>query len=194
MLLAVLAALFDQGIASYGWIFAGFIVGGAIGAAAARMVQMTAMPEMVALFNGFGGLASLLRRHAAAVGLAGGAFTRLTIVLSILIGGVTFTGSIVAWGKLSEKLGNLKALPNQRAGGNSVMCRRRGRPVLRCCSWRFPTSDCGMFAVVLLSLAFGYLARGADRRRRYAGGDLPAQLLLGSCRLCGGFRHSTTTS
>jgi NAD(P) transhydrogenase subunit beta len=65
---------------------------------------MTSMPEMVALFNGFGGLASLCvgawRRWAG----AGGAFTLVTIVLSILIGGVTFTGSLVAWGKLSETI------------------------------------------------------------------------------------------
>jgi NAD(P) transhydrogenase subunit beta len=153
MLLAVLAALFDQGIASYGWIFAGFIVGGAIGAAAARMVQMTAMPEMVALFNGFGGLASLCVGMAA-VGLAGGAFTRLTIVLSILIGGVTFTGSIVAWGKLSEKLGNLKALPNQRQAATMVAA---GVGLFALLFLAFPNVGLWLFAVVLLSLAFGYL-------------------------------------
>jgi NAD(P) transhydrogenase subunit beta len=103
MLLAIVAALLDQGIVDYQWIFAGIIVGGGlIGAAAARLVQMTSMPEMVALFNGFGGLASLL------VGARPSApaqhFTLITIVLSILIGGVTFTGSLVAWGKLSETI------------------------------------------------------------------------------------------
>ena len=59
MLLAIVAALLDQGILDYQWIVLGFVIGGAIGAAAARMVEMTAMPEMVALFNGFGGMASL---------------------------------------------------------------------------------------------------------------------------------------
>jgi len=66
---------------------------------------MTAMPEMVALLNGSGGLASLL--VASAVyhhHPESGALTALTIFLSVLIGGVTFTGSLVAWGKLSEKL------------------------------------------------------------------------------------------
>ena len=65
---------------------------------------MTAMPEMVALFNGSGGIASLL------VGWAvyhyqpeSSLFTLVTIFLSVLIGGVTFTGSVVAWGKLAEK-------------------------------------------------------------------------------------------
>ncbi len=60
MLVAVVAALLDQGIVDFQWIVIGFVVGAAIGGAAARMVQMTAMPEMVALFNGFGGMASLL--------------------------------------------------------------------------------------------------------------------------------------
>ncbi len=103
MLVAVVAALLDQGIVDYQWIVIGFVVGGAIGAAAARMVEMTAMPEMVALFNGFGGMASLLVGMAA---LTPGSdtFTLVTIVLSILIGGVTFTGSLVAYGKLSERM------------------------------------------------------------------------------------------
>jgi NAD/NADP transhydrogenase beta subunit len=73
-----------------------------IGAAAARLVQMTSMPEMVALFNGFGGLASLLVGAPLSAPMAH--FTLITIVLSILIGGVTFTGSLVAWGKLSETI------------------------------------------------------------------------------------------
>ena len=59
MLVAVVAALLSQGI-DYTWILIGVAIGGSIGAAAARLVQMTSMPEMVALFNGFGGMASLL--------------------------------------------------------------------------------------------------------------------------------------
>ncbi|MDG2326596.1 MAG: NAD(P)(+) transhydrogenase (Re/Si-specific) subunit beta, partial [Halioglobus sp.] len=60
MLVAIVAALLDQGIVDFQYIVIGFVVGGAVGAAAARLVQMTSMPEMVALFNGFGGMASLL--------------------------------------------------------------------------------------------------------------------------------------
>ena len=103
MLVAIVAALLDQGIVDYTFILGGMVVGGLIGAAAARMVQMTSMPEMVALFNGFGGMASLLVGVAAISGDAS-VFTLVTIVLSILIGGVTFTGSLVAWGKLSETI------------------------------------------------------------------------------------------
>lgn len=53
MLIAIVAALIDQNIVEYQWILVGMLVGGVIGAAAARLVQMTSMPEMVALFNGF---------------------------------------------------------------------------------------------------------------------------------------------
>jgi len=104
MLLAIVATLLYQGM-SYHWILLGLIVGSAIGALAARLVRMTAMPQMVGLFNGFGGLASLL------VGWAeyhkepfSPTFTLVAIFFAILIGGVTFAGSVVAWAKLDEKI------------------------------------------------------------------------------------------
>jgi H+-translocating NAD(P) transhydrogenase subunit beta len=59
MLIAIVATLVSSGL-SYGWIIAGLVVGSGIGMYMARTVQMTAMPEMVALLNGFGGLASFL--------------------------------------------------------------------------------------------------------------------------------------
>ena len=68
MLVAIVSALLDQGIVDFTYIAAGMVVGGAIGAIAARAVAMTAMPEMVALFNGFGGAASLLVGWAALSG------------------------------------------------------------------------------------------------------------------------------
>ena len=105
MLVAIVAALLDQGIVQYEYILGGMIVGGAVGAVAARTVAMTSMPEMVALFNGVGGAASGLV-GVAALSIADGSFTYVTIILSILIGGVTFTGSLVAYGKLSETIGS----------------------------------------------------------------------------------------
>ena len=103
MLTAIVVALLDQGIVDFTWIAAGMVVGGAIGAIAARAIAMTSMPEMVALFNGLGGAASLLVGWAALTPDAA-TFTLVTIVLSILIGGVTLTGSLIAYGKLSEIL------------------------------------------------------------------------------------------
>lgn len=105
MLVAIVAALLDQGIVQYEYILGGMIVGGTVGAVAARTVAMTSMPEMVALFNGVGGAASGLV-GVAALSIADGSFTYITIILSILIGGVTFTGSLVAYGKLSETIGS----------------------------------------------------------------------------------------
>lgn len=102
MFLAVVVTLWSRDVISFKWIAIGIVIGGVIGAVAARIVAMTQMPEMVALFNGFGGIASLLVGVSAFV-LAPHAplLTLVTIVLSVLIGGVTFTGSIIAWGKLS---------------------------------------------------------------------------------------------
>jgi NAD(P) transhydrogenase subunit beta len=104
MLLAVVVTLLDQSIIDYRWILLGIVAGGVVGTLAARLVAMTAMPEMVALFNGFGGIASLLVGWVALAQSQPDSFLLLTIFLSVLIGGVTFTGSLVAWGKLSEKL------------------------------------------------------------------------------------------
>ncbi|KGE03136.1 NAD(P) transhydrogenase subunit beta [Pseudohaliea rubra DSM 19751] len=155
MLLAVLAALLDQGIVDYSYILAGFVVGGAVGAVAARKVQMTSMPEMVALFNGFGGLASLAVGIAAVLmAVASSTFALFTVALSILIGGVTFTGSIIAWGKLSEKLGNLKALANQK---NVSLAVAGGVIVSALLFLAFPETGLWLFLLVLLSLAFGIL-------------------------------------
>ena len=104
MLLAVVVTLLDQAIIDYRWILLGIVIGSVVGTLAARLVAMTAMPEMVALFNGFGGIASLLVGWVALAQPRLDSFLLLTIFLSVLIGGVTFTGSLIAWGKLSEKL------------------------------------------------------------------------------------------
>jgi NAD(P) transhydrogenase subunit beta len=102
--LAVVATLISQGF-SYHYILLGALIGTAIGLWAAYRVAMTAMPEMVALFNGSGGLASLMVGWSAYDFFPdSNAMTSVTIMLSVLIGGVTFMGSVVAWGKLSEKL------------------------------------------------------------------------------------------
>ena len=103
MLLAIVVTLTSREIVSYEWIAAGAVVGAAIGAVASRLVAMTSMPEMVALFNGSGGAASLLVGWAAIHGQQDvAAFTAFVAFLSILIGAVTASGSVVAWGKLAE--------------------------------------------------------------------------------------------
>ena len=109
MLIAMVVTLFDRGIVSYSVIAAGLVVGSALGLWMARAVKMTAMPQMVALLNGFGGGASLLVGGAEflkseLIGQNLGLDTSVTIQLSLLIGAVTLTGSIVAFAKLQELL------------------------------------------------------------------------------------------
>lgn len=103
MLLAIVVTLFSQQIIDFRFIAIGIVLGSIIGVLAARLVAMTAMPEMVALLNGFGGIASLLvgwaEYHAAP---DAGTFIAVTIFLAVLIGGVTFSGSLIAWAKLKE--------------------------------------------------------------------------------------------
>jgi len=105
MLLALIATLLDREIVSYGTILAGVVVGGVIGTIAARRVAMTAMPQMVALFNGSGGgaaaiVSSLEYLRFARAGLPVPPVSGVTILLGALIGAISFTGSIVAFGKL----------------------------------------------------------------------------------------------
>ena len=108
MLLAVVVTLCTQGM-SYGVIIAGLVVGGAIGAVLAVKIQMTAMPQLVAIFNGFGGGASVFVAGAELmqrVWRGEGVTTQLTVATAAsgLIGAVTFWGSLVAFAKLQELL------------------------------------------------------------------------------------------
>jgi NAD(P) transhydrogenase subunit beta len=117
MLLAIVATLVDTQILSWTGILVGVALGGSIGAVAARTVQMTEMPQMVGIFNGFGGGASALVAIAEFLGPAGlpGASTAgVTIMLGTLIGSVTFSGSFIAFGKLQGFItGNPVTFPGQ---------------------------------------------------------------------------------
>jgi len=119
MLLAVGATLFDRSIVSFEVILAGVVVGSLVGATLATKIQMTAMPQMVALLNGFGGAASALVAGAALIETlgAGGALSgQLTVATAVsgLVGGLTFWGSLVAFGKLQDILsGNPVLFPGR---------------------------------------------------------------------------------
>ncbi len=113
MLIAILVTLFDQQIVGYWLLGIGMVIGAAIGATLAIKIQMTAMPEMVALFNGFGGAASVLvageqllarkpATEAAEVAAVHPAATVVAALAAGLIGAVTFWGSLLAFGKLRE--------------------------------------------------------------------------------------------
>ena len=120
MLLAIIATLIDNQVLDWTGILIGIALGGTVGAIAARTVKMTAMPEMVGLFNAFGGGASAMVAAAEFVRLqetnaALDAGTGVTIGLSLLIGAVTFSGSVVAFGKLNGMVtGNPVTFPGQK--------------------------------------------------------------------------------
>ena len=102
MFLAIIVTLLNKKIVTYEFIIAGIILGSIIGALIAIKVNMTAMPQMVGLLNGFGGAASALVALAEYYYLMPPipAALSVSIFLSLLIGGVTFSGSMVAFGKL----------------------------------------------------------------------------------------------
>ncbi|WP_396588257.1 NAD(P)(+) transhydrogenase (Re/Si-specific) subunit beta [Bermanella sp. R86510] len=115
MLIAVIAALVDNNVVSYQYIVIGVLLGGTIGVVMAKRVAMTGMPEMVATLNGIGGGASLLvaaANYLESQKLAEmGQFTAtydwsIAVILSILIGAVTLTGSFIAVGKLKGSIGD----------------------------------------------------------------------------------------
>ncbi len=110
MLVAIVAALLTADILEPQWILLGLGLGSLIGVIAAFKVKMTSMPELVALFNAFGGIASLLVGWAEFIGF-GQSSEKLSLVAlfalicAVLIGAVTFSGSLIAWGKLAGIIG-----------------------------------------------------------------------------------------
>ncbi|MGD8278614.1 MAG: NAD(P)(+) transhydrogenase (Re/Si-specific) subunit beta, partial [Gemmatimonadota bacterium] len=119
MLIAVVVTLLHWEIISFTWIVVGIVIGAGTGAVLARTVKMTDMPQMVALLNGFGGGASALvagdeyLRFGA--GMTLGVDVQATLMLSVIIGALTFSGSLIAFGKLQELItGRTVVLPGQK--------------------------------------------------------------------------------
>ncbi|MDH3205284.1 MAG: NAD(P)(+) transhydrogenase (Re/Si-specific) subunit beta [Gemmatimonadota bacterium] len=116
MLLAVLATVVDAEILSWTGILVGMVLGSVIGGFAARRVEMTSMPQLVGIFNGFGGAASALVSVTEFVSNpnVGVSTAGVAILLGTLIGGVTFSGSFIAFAKLQELMtGNPITFPGQ---------------------------------------------------------------------------------
>ncbi len=120
MAIAILGTIFlytsetGEQLGNYPWIFGGLLVGGVVGTLAAKKVKMTAMPEMVSMFNGMGGacaaLISIVEFNHLAHEIEQSGITEghtgkiLIIVLGLIIGSVSFAGSMIAWGKLNGKV------------------------------------------------------------------------------------------
>ncbi|MBL0055994.1 MAG: NAD(P)(+) transhydrogenase (Re/Si-specific) subunit beta [Chitinophagaceae bacterium] len=181
---------------NYAWIFGGLAIGGIIGTLAARKVKMTAMPEMVSLFNGMGGacaaLISLVEFNHLSKQLAANEVeisavqpTVLIIVLGLLIGSVSFAGSMVAWGKLNgrvkdfsftgQNILNLLILLVAIVAG-VILVLNPGQPLL-------------LYAILGLALIYGVMFV-----MPIGGADMPVVISLlnsftGVAAACGGFLY-----
>lgn len=189
MLLAVVVTLLNrQVITSYTLIAGGLVLGALIGAIAAKRVQMTGMPELVALFNGFGGAASLLVGWAEfaraqemqwlPTSYPNPSFTAFVIVLAILIGGITFTGSLVAYLKLSGKVsGSPATFPGQNIFNLLLLVAVLGLGIFLAMSPGGGPVLAVFYAIMGLALLIGILGV-----MPIGGGDMPVVIsFLNSC-------------
>jgi NAD(P) transhydrogenase subunit beta len=178
MLIAIVVTLLDHRIVSFGVIIAGMITGGLVGAVVALRAAMTAMPQVVAVFNGFGGGASALGVGAALEEALKGDFVEevtltftVAAALSGLIGGVSLTGSAVAFGKLQGLISERAILLPMRHVLNAALL--AGTIVLGAWLILDPTSSAPFWALMALSAILGLtlvLAIG--------GADMPVVIAL----------------
>jgi NAD(P) transhydrogenase subunit beta len=179
MLLAVAATfllLAGEGAAGYGVVLAGMVVGGVIGAVLALKIRMTAMPQMVALLNGFGGAASVLVAGAAllealARGEAPSAQFAIATAAAGLIGAVTFFGSLVAFAKLEELVGGQPVLfPGQRGVNGTLLVVAVGLG-----AWLVATPEAAWAYWALVVVASGL---GVSGVLPVGGADMPVVITL----------------
>ena len=185
MLTAVIFTLLNKGLA-YEYIIIGLLIGAAIGVYFARTVKMTGMPEMVALLNGFGGLSSLLVAFVVYINENSRGeileifqstsidfITLLTVISAIFIGGVTFTGSMVAWGKLSTKLsGKPMVFPFQKEFNLLVIVVVVISPLM------YYIDDPGIKMLLIIALILISLIFGITSVIPIGGADMPVVISL----------------
>lgn len=161
MLLAVAATLLNSQVLSMTEIFVTILIGSSVGLVVARRVQMTAMPEMVALFNGFGGASSVLVASSEFWRATPGIQTNIpavvtgTVAISVLIGAVTFTGSLVAFGKLKGLISGRAILFKGQHALNAILLL-----VILCLAVLVvlaPDAKTWMIGIVALALLLGIL-------------------------------------
>jgi NAD(P) transhydrogenase subunit beta len=173
------------------FIFAGLLVGTIVGWLAAKKVQMTAMPEMVSLFNGMGGACAMLisiiefQHITQSVNQTTVPVGELaTIIIGMIIGSVSFAGSIIAWGKLSGKVKD-KSFGFQQFINIGLLV-----VILVLAAMAVINTDAQMFyAVLVLSLVYGILFV-----LPIGGADMPVVISLlnsftGVAAACGGFLY-----
>lgn len=174
MLIAVTAAMFECCL-DFTWVISGLIIGSLIGLIAARTVKMTAMPQMVALLNGFGGIASLLvgweNYHSQP---DSNLLVRVAVLLAVLIGGVAFSGSLVAYGKLAGKISGRPILIKRQALINILIL-----AAVLICSLYWVYEPRGIFAyLVFLFIIALSLSLGVFSVMPIGGADMPVVIAL----------------
>jgi NAD(P) transhydrogenase subunit beta len=161
MLIAIAVTLLDSQVLSFTEIFVTILIGSVIGTVIAQRVEMTSMPEMVAIFNGFGGAASVLVatseywRMAHDAGYSMEMVVGVTIIISVIIGCVTLTGSLVAFGKLKGLInGRAIVFSGQHAINAILFLAVLALSVLVVID---PNTEVWMIGVLLIALLLGVL-------------------------------------
>ncbi len=193
MVIAIATTVLSPNVVSYVWILVAIVIGGSIGTFVSWRIQMTALPQLVAAFHSLVGLAAVFVAAAALnapadyhiAGPDGAVHTGSLVEMGLgtAIGAITFTGSIIAFGKLQGLItGKPLVFPGQH-WFNLLL----GLVLIGLGVWFVMTgSHVAFWLLAFLSFAIGFLLDRADRRRGHAGGRLDAQLLLGLGR--GGHR------
>lgn len=157
MAIAIVATLFKDQILSFDLIIAGVAIGAVIGVVSAKKVKMTAMPQMVAIFNGCGGAASALVAMSEYHRLAPSfeTFLLTTMILSVIIGSLTFTGSLVAFAKLQELIGGTPTVYRGQQFVNALLA--LGMIALAVGVGCLPGDPRLIYGVVVIALTLGVL-------------------------------------
>ena len=159
----------------YLYVIIAILIGTAIGSVWSKKVEMTGMPELVALFNGFGGLSSFLVALAEYYngGNMAGNFTDATLGLTVAVGAVTFTGSVVAWGKLSGKLFDKKIVIPAKNLLNGILMIGGLAAIVA-----YTLSDGLPKLIALCIISFIFLILGLTMVIPIGGGDMPVIISL----------------
>jgi NAD(P) transhydrogenase subunit beta len=196
MALAIIATLVlyrsgGEHLHNYGWIAGALVIGGVIGTLTARKVKMTAMPELVSIFNGMGGLCAALISVIEFNRLGPGSPVMHTLIIlaGLLIGSVSFSGSMVAFGKLSGKIKDY-AFRGQHIFNLVVLALVLFLVAYLLCGGAIVPVPFVFYAILVLSVAYGVLFV-----LPIGGADMPVVIsLLNSCTgiatACGGFLYN----
>ena len=189
MLIAVVTVLFEKQVTdtitngvmsnAYIWVAAAIVLGGIIGAVWSKKVEMTGMPQLVALFNGFGGLSSLLvalTQYMTDKSI--NVFSSIALGLTVAIGAIAFTGSVVAWGKLSGKMFKKNvAIPAKNAiNGLLAIVGLAGVVIYALSIGGVVDAEVGKIGIIIVTAA--YLILGFTMVVAIGGGDMPVIISL----------------